>query len=541
MKVCVIEPYYSMNFCDAEKCFEGMVSLLDKCDDTLDVIVLPEYCDIPVSTPNKKAFHSLIEKYNGLVKEKVIETAKRCRAIVFANFSDKVEGGYRNTTFAFDREGNCVGKYYKAHPAPSEVKTESQGGNQLDVRYSYEHRKPYTITVEGVKYGFLTCYDFYFYEYFSQLAREKVDIIIGCSHQRTDTHEYLETNGKFLCYNTNAYLLRSAVTLGDNSPVCGSSMIVAPNGEIVKSFTNQVGLLIADIDPSKKHYKPAGFKGKLKSHADYMEEGRRPWLYRTAGPDLSLNEAQKGYPRICAHRGFNTIAPENSLPAFASAIALGADEIEFDLWETKDNKLVSIHDSTLDRVSNGNGNVWDYTLEELKKLDFGKGFNDKYKGLKIVTFTDILERFSKKTIFNIHVKYSKGHHSEKETQNIVDLIREYDCADYVYVMCDNPNMSLELKGIAPEIKRNAGVDWTNPKDVVEKAIKLKTDKVQLASVYYTQEMIDKAHAHGIKCNMFFSDDVNQAIKMIDMGIDTILTNDYLSIANGVREYIKNKK
>ena len=45
-------------------------------------------------------------------------------------------------------------------------------------------------------------------------------------------------------------------------------------------------------------------------------------------------DAEMPYPRICAHRGFNTVAPENSLPAWGAAIALGADEIEFDLWET---------------------------------------------------------------------------------------------------------------------------------------------------------------------------------------------------------------
>ena len=62
------------------------------------------------------------------------------------------------------------------------------------------------------------------------------------------------------------------------------------------------------------------------------------------------NDKNMPYPRVCAHRGFNTIAPENTMPAFAAAIALGAEEIEFDLWATKDGELVTAHDSKLERV-----------------------------------------------------------------------------------------------------------------------------------------------------------------------------------------------
>jgi len=93
------------------------------------------------------------------------------------------------------------------------------------------------------------------------------------------------------------------------------------------------------------------------------------------------------YPRVCAHRGFSKIAPENSMPAFGAAVAMGAEEIEFDLWYTKDGELVSIHDATLDRVSDGTGFVYEYTLEELKKLDFGIKHGERFKGMRILTNT----------------------------------------------------------------------------------------------------------------------------------------------------------
>lgn len=85
---------------------------------------------------------------------------------------------------------------------------------------------------------------------------------------------------------------------------------------------------------------------------------------------------------ICAHRGFNTIAPENSMPAFGAAIALGAEEIEFDIWSTKDRVLVSCHDDTLDGVSNGSGKIYEHTYEELLKLDFGVKHGENSAALK---------------------------------------------------------------------------------------------------------------------------------------------------------------
>ena len=137
----------------------------------MDLIVLPEYSDIPAAQSDKTHFHASIEKYNSVIMEKAIETAKRVNAIVFVNAAHKTETGYRNTTHAIDRNGNIVGRYFKAHPAPSEVKTALQGGNELDVSYTYEYQKPDVIEIEGIRFGFMTCNDFYFYESFAPLAK----------------------------------------------------------------------------------------------------------------------------------------------------------------------------------------------------------------------------------------------------------------------------------------------------------------------------------------------------------------------------------
>lgn len=533
MKVCVLQPYYSFEEKDTARCFEEMLALLDRCDESLDLIVLPEYCDVPAAQSCKESFHRSMEKYNQTVLDAASRAAKRCNAMVFVNAAEKTPHGWRNTTHAMNRDGVIVGKYFKAHPAPSEVKTAAQGGNELDVAYSYEYSAPYVLEMEGIRFGFMTCYDFYFYEAFAPLALQDVDVIIGCSHQRTDTHEALSIINRFLCYNTNAYLIRASVSLGEDSPICGCSCVIAPDGKVLLDMKSRIGLECCEIDPHAKYRKAAGFRGKEKSHYEYIEDGRRPWLYRNGGASVVPFHGVMPYPRICAHRGFNTVAPENSMPAFGAAVGLGAREIEFDLWATKDGEIVSCHDSTLDRVSDGSGKIYDHTYEELSKLDFGVKFGEKFKGLSIVRFEEILRRFGGRVVMNIHVKTPEDSYDSNAMRQIVDLVRQYDCAKHVYFMINQEGVIRQFMEYAPEIPVCVGhrkdVAW----QIVDRAIALGCKQVQLFKPYFNQEMVDKAHAHGIRCNVFYADDPEEAQRYLEMGIDTILTNDYLTISNAL--------
>ena len=541
MKVCVLQPKYSFDEHDAGQCFRGLLDLLEQCDDSMDLIVLPEYSDAPADVKGKSGYYDTVTKYNSVLLDKARATAKRCSSFLFVNAGYQTECGIRNTTYAINREGEIVGRYFKAHPAPSEVKTDAAGGHELDVQYSYEYSPPYILEMEGVRFCFLTCYDFYFYENFARIARENVDVIIGCALQRTDTHEALSIICKFLCYQTNAYLVRSSVSLGADAKVCGCSMVVSPKGEELINLKSETGLGICEIDPKAKYYKAAGHQGKLKAHYEYIEEGRRPWLYRNGGASVVPFDAVMKYPRICAHRGFNAVAPENSMPALGAAVALGAEEIEFDLWATKDRVLVSCHDATLDRVSNGSGKIYERTYEELLKLDFGVKFGEKFSGLKISTFEEILRKFAGRVIMNIHVKIWDSNFADHMMEEIVALIRKYDCEKHVYFMTTNDAMIKKVMEYAPDISVCVGWDGNKePMSIVDRAIALRAKKVQLFKPYFNQETINKAHAHEIACNVFWSDDPEEAISYRNMGIDCILTNDYLKIKNALAEESINK-
>ena len=101
-------------------------------------------------------------------------------------------------------------------------------------------------------------------------------------------------------------------------------------------------------------------------------------------------------------------------------------------------------------------------------------------------------------------------------------------------MTTNDEIIKKLRCYAPDI--NVCVGWDGNKEplsIVERAIALGAQKVQLFKPYFNQQSVDMAHKHGILCNVFWADDPEEAIQFRKMGIDCILTNDYLAIKNAL--------
>lgn len=517
MKACVIQPPYSNDTAFCDEYFAYKLQQLDALDDSVDLIVLPEYSDVPCATKGIEDTLFFHDKYIDVLLEKCVETAQRCHAMVFVNALSKEPTGYRNTTYCYDRSGNLTGKYFKKHLPPLELNI-----LKLDSAYTFEYSEPYVLEMEGIRFGFLTCYDFYFYESFPAIARQDVDIIIGCSLQRSDTHEAIETMCRFLAYNTNAYVLRSSVSFSEDSNICGASMIVDPKGLVMANMKGKFGTAFTEFDPHDKYFKPAGFGNPDAAHYQYIEFGRKPWQYRHSGSGIMCEDAYLPYPRICAHRGFNKVAPENSMAALGMAIGMGAEEIEFDLRVTADGEIVVNHDSTLDRCSNGTGKLKDHTIAELRQLDFGSWFGPEYAGIQIPTFEEVLKKFACRTIMNIHINTT----DLKSIEKIVALVRKHDCVKHSYFMVSEDDSIRFIQSLGKDLRICVGHDSAQPWSIVDRAIALGCYKVQFFMKYVNQEMIDKAHAHGILCNMFYADDPEQAKNYLDMGIDTILTNRY---------------
>ena len=117
-----------------------------------------------------------------------------------------------------------------------------------------------------------------------------------------------------------------------------------------------------------------------------------------------LNNSNGSDVLVIAHRGDWRNFPENSLEGFSSAIDMGVDMVEMDVAKTKDNQLVTMHDKTLDRTTNGKGLVSDWTLDSLRKLYLKDGLGIETK-FRIPTLEEALIVCKGKALVNLDKSY----------------------------------------------------------------------------------------------------------------------------------------
>ena len=107
---------------------------------------------------------------------------------------------------------------------------------------------------------------------------------------------------------------------------------------------------------------------------------------------------------VIAHRGASAYYPENTLPSFEGAIAMGADMVELDVQLTSDKEVVVFHDEKISRCTNSRGRIADYSLAALKKLDAVGWFGKKFKNTRIPTLAEVLDICKNKIAVNIEIK-----------------------------------------------------------------------------------------------------------------------------------------
>lgn len=105
---------------------------------------------------------------------------------------------------------------------------------------------------------------------------------------------------------------------------------------------------------------------------------------------LNFNVSEQGIILANSHRGYSYKYPENTMHAFKAAVAVGTKSIELDVAMTKDEKLVVIHDFSIERVSNGKGYVEQMTLDELRQYDFGSKWGKEFANTPIPELQDVL-------------------------------------------------------------------------------------------------------------------------------------------------------
>ncbi len=229
-----------------------------------------------------------------------------------------------------------------------------------------------------------------------------------------------------------------------------------------------------------------------------------------------------------AHRGASAHAPENTMAAFHKGVEMKSDYIEIDVQMTADEELVIIHDTTVNRTTNGTGAVGDLTLEEIRALDAGSWFSEEFAGEKIPTFEEVLDAFRGKVGILIELKSPELYPSMVE--KVADALKERNMAhtnnEKIIIQSFN-HESMELsKELLPEIPHGvlAGLTWAGVTDEQLEAFATYADYFNPNQNIVTPELVDRVHAVGMEIMPYTSRSQEQANRLFDLGVDGIITD-----------------
>ncbi|MBN9122347.1 MAG: glycerophosphodiester phosphodiesterase [Planctomycetes bacterium] len=248
----------------------------------------------------------------------------------------------------------------------------------------------------------------------------------------------------------------------------------------------------------------------------------------TALAATTATAAEPPKVEIVGHRGASFDAPENTVAAIKLAWEQKADASEFDVYLTKDGKLVVIHDSTTKRTTGTDLKVAGTTLEELRKLDAGKWKGEKFSGEKLPTLEEMLATVP--TGKRVFIEIKCGPEAVPEMDRVLNASKlkpEQAC-----VISFNADVVAASKKLRPDLQALWIVSLSTkgkPKtaeELIAKAKEIKADGLDLSA---TPAVLDKAFgdkvkAAGLKLYVWTVDDVELARKMIAAGVESITTN-----------------
>jgi glycerophosphoryl diester phosphodiesterase len=264
-----------------------------------------------------------------------------------------------------------------------------------------------------------------------------------------------------------------------------------------------------------------------------------------------------------AHQGGEIEAPSNTMFAFKTAVQKGAEVLELDVHATSDGEIVVIHDATVDRTTNGTGQVDQMTLDEIRQLDaahwfvpgcgtchgrpdsaytwrgfaIGQGPSRKMKGFgpddfKVPTLREVLETFPDMLI-NIEIKATAPETFPYEDK-LAALLAEYGRTDDTIVVSFLDHAVEVFKTLAPEVDTatgtgQAGLFWASTQGPAPGAPSARHQALQVPIVFngitvVTPEFVQKAHANGLAVHVWTINDRSEMEWLIDIGVDGIMTD-----------------
>lgn len=219
---------------------------------------------------------------------------------------------------------------------------------------------------------------------------------------------------------------------------------------------------------------------------------------------------------IFAHRGASGEAPENTLLAFREAIKQGVDAIELDVQLLRTGELAVIHDETVNRTTDGTGDVAGYNLDDIKKLDAGDG-------QKIPLLHEVIDLADKSVAVNIELKGAKT--AKPVAAEISKYLNNHGWNEEQFLVSSVSKKELKLfKKLMPNIKIGTIISRKTYLTTLPNAIRLNADFVVLELNHIYERQIKKAHRKGIKVYIFTINTKKELEKVKQLGIDGIFTD-----------------
>ena len=218
---------------------------------------------------------------------------------------------------------------------------------------------------------------------------------------------------------------------------------------------------------------------------------------------------------LVGHRGMRGSIPENTILAFESAIKSGVDMVELDVRLCKSGELVVIHDSTIDRVSDGGGYVKQLSLSELKKVSLSHNQT-------VSTLAEVLEFINRRCRVNIELK---GKNTAQQTANIIKFYidcKGWTANDFV-VSSFNLYELFAFKKISPGV--NTGLIFGYlPIDYVRVAREFGSTLLMMHHSLVTEKFVADARQHNVNIYAWTVNDQVDVDCLCDYGVQGIITD-----------------
>jgi len=225
-------------------------------------------------------------------------------------------------------------------------------------------------------------------------------------------------------------------------------------------------------------------------------------------------------PQIIAHRGASAEAPENTLPAYRRALAIGVHGVELDVNLSADGEPMAIHDHVLDRTTDGHGPVSARTLVELRQLDAGRWFGEAFAGERLPTLAEALDVLSAVRVI-VEIKAGLGR-TPGIAARVAAVIRASTHRAVTVSSFDHP-LLVEVTAALPGL--DIAVLYTaRPINPLRLAQDAGAGNLHPYWFWLTPDVVTSAHAAGLRVETWVVDEPADQARVIDMGVDAVMTN-----------------